>query len=63
MLLPAFWLLFIFLYYQYGFRALHWDSDQGILNYYLCAHRPRYLAMLLSPLCLLLGFWLPQSRL
>ncbi len=52
-ILLGFWVLLVFFFYQYGFRALTWEDS---LHYYLVAHRPRYLHLLLPPLCLLLGF-------
>ncbi len=54
----VFWVLLVFLFYQYGFQSLTWD---GNLHYYLVAHRPRYLHLLLPALCLLLGFLLYQA--
>jgi hypothetical protein len=51
----VFWLLFVFVFYQYGFRGLQWDGEQGVLHYFLVAHRPRYLHLLLPALTLVLG--------
>jgi hypothetical protein len=52
---PVYWLVFVFFFYQYGFRGLEWDGEQGVLHYYLVAHRLRYLHLLLPALTLLLG--------
>jgi hypothetical protein len=49
------WLLTVFIYFQYGFRAIEWDSTTSVLHYYLNANPPRYLALLLPPLCLFGG--------
>jgi hypothetical protein len=49
------WLLSIFLFFQYGFIRLGWDSDTSTLHYYLPVARPRYLLLLLPALALLVG--------
>jgi 4-amino-4-deoxy-L-arabinose transferase-like glycosyltransferase len=58
----VFWLLFVFFYNQYGFRAITWDRSEDVLHYYLIAHRPRYLLMLLPPLCVLLGYLISEIK-
>jgi hypothetical protein len=59
---PVFWVIAIFIFYQYGFRGLQWDGGQGILHYYLVAHRPRYLHLLLPALTILLGYWVVEMQ-
>jgi hypothetical protein len=51
----VFWIGFVFVFYQYGFRGLEWNGEEGVLHYYLVAHRPRYLHLLLPALTLVLG--------
>lgn len=59
--LLVFWLLLVFIYNQYGFRSLVWNTEESVLHYYLVAHRLRYLMMLLPPLCLLLAYLLSKA--
>ncbi len=56
------WLVGVFLFVQYGFRLLKWDGTEGILHYYLVPPLPRYLELLLPPLCILLGFFLAELK-
>jgi 4-amino-4-deoxy-L-arabinose transferase-like glycosyltransferase len=59
--LLVFWVLFIFVFFQYGFRGIRWDGAENVLHYFLVAPRLRYLHLLLPPLSLLLGFLLAKA--
>ncbi len=61
-LLLVAWTVIPFLYVQYGCRALEWDGESGTLHYFLNAHRPRYLMILLPALCMLGGLLAERLR-
>lgn len=58
--LYAFWVVWVFAFFQYGFRDLAFDNNT--LHYYMVAPRTRHLMLLAPPLAIVSGLLLEDVR-
>ena len=56
----AFWVVWVFVFFQYGFRDLSFDDD--VVHYYMVAPRTRHLMLLAPPLAIVSGLLLEDVR-